>query len=700
MSTTAELSAITEALQRRLLTLFIGADLPSAVTGLASRADLARDLARRAGLDETLSLAEVAQRVSQAGNRFTFTNFLRQALNMPGKAPQPFHRRIVELVTAHHIETVITSAYDSLLASAFQAAGVGCNEVLRGSDLSYINPDWPTVIWLYGKAEQVDTLVVTDRDHSDLLRDRNKEALLDEVRRAFRRNTVLFLGYNLADPDFRFLFDQIAESRFARLAYAVWPGLPEVDVRMWRDRGIVILEEDPLGLLGPSTAPDVAGPRGEPTTTFPLPSATIGREAVDYTPPPAAQKPAPTQPPTAQAGWVSFKLQVARQTDLAFDVRALQTPMGEPHATGRLPCDDADLTAVLQALESSSLDTADYTTDQIRALERLGLVRAGRLAADYLQRLGARLHEALLPGDVGVAFRMAINQARQERTAVSLQLRFDADAAGLARYPWELLHDGQRHLISAGAVELSRYIAYGEAAPSLPVHPPARLLFIESRPRDLPALTAESERQAVWHALQPLADTGRITLERLEPPTYDALLDTGASYHLIHFDGHGLYARRCPRCRAINSASATTCSACRTPLADVPPQGYLAFEGKAGKADFVGADDMENLLLHSQVRLMFLSACQSGVVGGHSLFGGVGPGLIRAGVPAVVAMQFSVPVQSTVSFAESFYTALARGETVPHAVAQGRRRLFRNGDWYIPTLYLRSRDDEGRIFVA
>ena len=71
----------------------------------------------------------------------------------------------------------------------------------------------------------------------------------DEVRRAFKRNTILFYGYNLSDPDFKFLFDQIAESQFARLAYAVWPGLSEIDVRMWRDRGIVILKDDPLGVM-------------------------------------------------------------------------------------------------------------------------------------------------------------------------------------------------------------------------------------------------------------------------------------------------------------------------------------------------------------------------------------------------------------------------------------------------------------------
>lgn len=243
------LNDLVESLHRNTFTLFIGADLPCDVTGLPSRADLARELARHKGLDESLSLADVAQRVSQAGNRWEFTAFIRDALDTAGKSPQPFHQRIVALVQERQIETLITTAYDNLLELTFQEADLGINRVVRGSDVHFINPVRPTLIKLYGDAQQPDTLVVTDRDHSDLLRDREREPLVDEVRRAFRRNTVLFLGYNLSDPDFRFLFDQIAESRFARLAYAVWPGLPQTDVRMWRDRGIAIMDADPLGVL-------------------------------------------------------------------------------------------------------------------------------------------------------------------------------------------------------------------------------------------------------------------------------------------------------------------------------------------------------------------------------------------------------------------------------------------------------------------
>ena len=280
------ISELSQALQRRTLALFIGADLPRAVTGLPSRADLAHELARRKGrarshVDESLSLAEVAQRVSRAGNRWEFTAFIRDALDT-AKSPQPFHQRIVALVQAHPIETLITTAYDNLLELSFQEAGIGINRVVRGSDVAFIRPDRPTLIKLYGDAQQPDTLVVTDRDHSNLLRDRDKEALVDEVRRTLRRNTVLFIGYNLADADFRFLFDQIAESRFARTAYAVWPGLPKADVEMWRDRGIVILDTDPLGILGESDTLSAPPFRPEPTVTMAPSPPRTGESKMDH----------------------------------------------------------------------------------------------------------------------------------------------------------------------------------------------------------------------------------------------------------------------------------------------------------------------------------------------------------------------------------------------------------------------------------
>ncbi len=236
----------------------MGADLPKAISGLPSRSDLARELADRYGVTPSSSLAEVASRVSSKGGRFEIVDFIRNALNPPHKSPQTFHQEVAELVKGGEIKVILTTAYDDLLEEAFRGADIRYNRVINGVDVPFIRPTWPTLIKLYGDAEQPDSLVVTDRDHSNLLRDREKEALVDEVRRTFRNNTILFIGYNLADPDFRFLFDQIAGTRFARTAYAVWPGLPEEDIRLWHSQGIVILDSEPSGIVDELAAPETA----------------------------------------------------------------------------------------------------------------------------------------------------------------------------------------------------------------------------------------------------------------------------------------------------------------------------------------------------------------------------------------------------------------------------------------------------------
>lgn len=265
LSTEQHYQYLMEQLQGRQLALFIGADLPREVTGLPSRADLARELARRHGLNGSLPLAQVAELVSSAGNRWQYTAFIKDALSTAGKKLQPFHQGVIELVHHYHVRSIITTAYDDLLEWAVRQAGIDYTGVVDNNSLAFASSGQLALIKLYGDAQRPESLVITERDHSQLLRDHDKDDVIDEVRRTFKRNTILFYGYDLSDPDFKFLFDQVAESKFARLAYAVWPGLPEEDVRMWRNRGIVILEEDPLDVLSgaPAITPTNAIPRAE-----------------------------------------------------------------------------------------------------------------------------------------------------------------------------------------------------------------------------------------------------------------------------------------------------------------------------------------------------------------------------------------------------------------------------------------------------
>lgn len=241
-----------EALERGQLALFIGADLAQTFTSVPSRSDLAQVLGQRYQLDPSLSLAQVTQRVSRAGNRYDFTDYLRNALDTTGKTPLTFHHQIVALVQQYSLRTIITTAYDDLLDRALRQARIPFQVVIGNSDVRFIQSDRLAVIKLYGVADRPDTIIVTEQDHNTLLHNREKEEVIDLVRQTFRTNTICFLGYNLADQDFQFIYDQIGESRFARIAYAVWPDLPQVEIDMWRDRKVVILDQNPFGTAGTS----------------------------------------------------------------------------------------------------------------------------------------------------------------------------------------------------------------------------------------------------------------------------------------------------------------------------------------------------------------------------------------------------------------------------------------------------------------
>ncbi len=231
--------------------LFIGGDLPAAVTGLPSRADLAHALCARFDLPPTDSLAEAAQYLNRAGRRYDFTKFLRETLDTAGQQPAPFHRQLAALITTPGVALIVTTAYDDLLETALRQAGLAFHRVVRSSEVAFITPQRPTLIKLYGALDQPETLTVTEDDHTGLGRNRDKENLLDEVRTALRRHAALFLGYNLADPDFKLLWREVLDrmSPFPIGATAVWPGMSAAEQRVWADRHIQVVGDDPLVYL-------------------------------------------------------------------------------------------------------------------------------------------------------------------------------------------------------------------------------------------------------------------------------------------------------------------------------------------------------------------------------------------------------------------------------------------------------------------
>jgi hypothetical protein len=393
-------------------------------------------------------------------------------------------------------------------------------------------------------------------------------------------------------------------------------------------------------------------------------------------------------------------------------VRVEQSPSGESRHRMEPPFKPAAVRGLLQVLEKGDLDRCRLDDEELAALRALGVIQAGRLLGAEARNeiIGQRLFEALFPisGDpdhnVRGALEAALTQAQLGGEAVPFQLRFDRDAVDLARLPWELICTQDEHLVAEKRLCLTRYITFAQATTPFPVADRLEVLVVTARPVDLAAIDATAERQAIEEAFEGLQASSRLRVHLLAPPTLDALVAAvnARPYHVVHFDGHGAFARRCPFCQEFQAAGLPFCATpdCGARLDEAALQGCLAFErSESNRAShLVSAREVATALSGSRVRLFVASACQSGTVGGESVFGSVGPRLILAGVPAVVSMQFSVPVDSAVSFAGEFYAALARGESIAAAAAAGRCMLYSRGTWYIPAIYLRNRDGEGFLF--
>jgi hypothetical protein len=399
---------------------------------------------------------------------------------------------------------------------------------------------------------------------------------------------------------------------------------------------------------------------------------------------------------------VRLKLQLTQRPRRKVEVRVLDSPMGESGAVeNRLPYTPDQLVTILKALRAEKYDDRIFTPTERQVLERLRLLCEDHFVSNLRERVGRALYRALMVNEIENVFQMALNEVRPTQGVVSLELRFDEDAVELAQYPWELLYHRQALLLSR-VVELTRYISYAQATTRLSVSPPLRLLYIQSRPTDLSWLDS-GEKSAVRQALSRLEKENLIQVAELDRPTYHALLNylEAKKVHVLHFDGHGIFARQCPECGGMNYPHHTHCQAgdgCTQGLAGAEACGYLAFEDEqTHQVKWIKSSIVGNMLSRRPLRLAVLSACRSGSVGGDLLFSGIAPALIQAGVPAVLATQLPISASAAADFMDGFYRALARLEWVPAAVNAGRLRIPER-EWFIPTLYLRSKD-EGYLFA-
>ncbi len=304
------------------------------------------------------------------------------------------------------------------------------------------------------------------------------------------------------------------------------------------------------------------------------------------------------------------------------------------------------------------------------------IAHAGRV---YRSRTGAMefgrgLAASVLSSDTLTLWYESYQVARERNRG--LRLRLHIDSWDLTRLPWELLYDLKRgdFVVFDPMVSLVRYLRLHAATPILRPRGSLKVLAVVASPKDQPQLDWQRELAVLTEALSELIKGRQVSVLPCLHTTYErlhvALLENTPD--VVHFIGHGQYSREAHR-------------------------GVLSLEDERGRTALLEAPDAARMLQRYGVNLVVLNACETA----NGAWAGLAPALVRAEIPAVIAMQWPIEDRAAIRFSRLFYKALSLGRTVDECLAEGRIGACAAGadpnDWAAPVLFLRS--TSGRLWA-
>jgi CHAT domain len=308
----------------------------------------------------------------------------------------------------------------------------------------------------------------------------------------------------------------------------------------------------------------------------------------------------------------------------------------------------------------------------------LKLIEFGQTDRELLKTLGNTLYQALFPNNINARFHATIASAAAKNYSVRLRLIFQSPE--LAALPWEFLYDEGTNTFLGNNTQtvLSRYVDVplqkrDIKSASLPL----KVLLVISSPSKLTKLDASGEEKFIREALAKHLEAGQIELDVLQIATIRNISQKlrEKPYNIFHFIGHGEFE---------------------------DDKGYIILVNENGEAKSLDDERFANLFLGgSNVGLVILNSCKGATVSTNQAFAGTAPNLVRRGIPAVIAMQYTITDVTSKLFADEFYRTLALGYPVDAAIQTTRNAIsievgLEKCDFATPVLYMRAKN--GVIF--
>ena len=384
----------------------------------------------------------------------------------------------------------------------------------------------------------------------------------------------------------------------------------------------------------------------------------------------------------------------ARQHVSAFSIQVFDSPVGQGLK------EQVDVRRIL-AQESGDVEGSDERAQEL--VDRIDSLRRGALNREEQIRLGIVLGQLLLPPTAQRFF----EASRSKVANVRLRLRLP-DA--LSVFPWEYIYlcqgEGTPTYNNFVALDPRFSIVRHEALPvaadwSQTTQRRILMAMASPGPYDTyPMLTnLPDEQQRVRKAMATIQGAsidfvpsyqawqeGQLIPSATQPGIVRGLDD--GQRDIFHFSGHGDVAEEMDPQR----------------FGVLIGEGMIVLGDEHNHAAPLCAGRLAQMLCSRSIRLVVLGACHSAWRPSADPWGSVARSLLDVGIPAVVAMQFTVSDKMAAAFSAAFYTALLPGNPIDYAVAAARSAMFQasqddhanNRDWGVPVLYLRA--PNGQIF--
>lgn len=278
---------------------------------------------------------------------------------------------------------------------------------------------------------------------------------------------------------------------------------------------------------------------------------------------------------------------------------------------------------------------------------------AQSVGSQRLMEIGGQLYDHLMQGairDLWISARSDLDAG----TVPGIRLRLAIQPPAVASLPWEALCDRDRNEPFAASgrtplVRVENLFRHVGASRPLRTHPPMKLLVAAPTDPtgqiDAEYEIGEIERVAATlgaNLLQVVSFSGRFDVVELRREIESQQPD------ILHLIGHG------------------------------KPEAILLW--KQDEPAWAPANALRVVLQRtSSIKLVVLNVCLAGRVSERAPFTTVGPQILQAGVPAVVAMQFEVLEREAAHFASYLYEELIAGPApgaIDAAVGYARSNLY------------------------